>query len=128
MAFQVPEQFRLRRGAFGSNKETHGLNGAFFVPTRPGQTPLMVIATDGQGFGWEHVSVSLPARCPTWEEMCRVKALFWSPDDTVMQLHPPESEWVNNHRYCLHLWRPTGADIPRPPQWMVGDPDLGVVK
>ena len=27
------------------------------------------------GGGWEHVSVSLRNRCPTWEEMCRVTVL-----------------------------------------------------
>lgn len=25
------------------------------------------------GGGWEHVSVSLARRCPTWEEMCIIK-------------------------------------------------------
>ena len=26
--------------------------------------------------GWEHVSVSLQNRCPTWDEMCRIKDIF----------------------------------------------------
>jgi len=49
-----------------------------------------------------------------------VKELFWDPEDTVMQLHPPRSEWVNNMPYCLHLWRPVGLAIPRPPNITVG--------
>lgn len=55
---------------------------------------------------WEHVSVSCEDRCPTWEEMQRVKELFWRDDETVIQFHPPKSEYVNHHQYCLHLWKP----------------------
>jgi len=116
MSFHVPEQYRVRNGLFGSSPKD-GNNGGFFVPRRAG-APLKIIASDG--LGWEHVSVSLPDRCPTWEEMCRVKALFWDDEDAVMQLHPPRSTWVNNHPYCLHLWRPVEGAIPLPPQFMVG--------
>jgi len=124
MTFRSPNQFRIRNGLFGT-KDSDGPNGAFLVYTRPGEPPLQVIATD-QG-GWEHVSVSRPDRIPTWGEMCKVKALFWDDDDCVMQLHPPKSEWVNNHSRCLHLWRPIGVEIPRPPSIMVGDASLGVL-
>jgi hypothetical protein len=72
------------------------------------------------GYGWEHVSVSYPDRCPTWDEMCAVKALFWEPEDCVMQLHPPKSEWVSHHPYTLHLWKPVGLEIPRPHWRLVG--------
>ncbi|MCR4532718.1 hypothetical protein NUV62_17465 [Acinetobacter venetianus] len=70
--------------------------------------------------GWEHVSVSLPARCPTWEEMCFIKSLFWGEDDCVIQYHPPKSDYVNNHQYCLHMWRPIEQSLPTPPSFMVG--------
>jgi hypothetical protein len=45
-----------------------------------------------------------------------------------MQLHPPRSEWVSNAEFCLHLWRPVGVDIPRPPALMVGVAALGTLK
>lgn len=131
MSFHCPDQYRIRKGEFASNPGDP--YGAFFVPgnrrsTRPGwpNPPLRVIATDGvgvdagEGGGWEHVSVSLPDRCPTWDEMCYVKSLFWDVEDCVLQFHPPESRYVNNHPYCLHLWRPTGVDIPTPPTITVG--------
>jgi len=79
---------------------------------------LTIIFSDGMG--WEHVSVSTPSRCPNWAEMCFVKNLFWAPDDVVMQLHPRESAYVNNHPFCLHLWRPKAATIPEPPPELVG--------
>jgi hypothetical protein len=80
--------------------------GAFVVLWR--RTMLHVIASAGGG--WDHVSVSLPDRCPTWEEMCRVTELFFHDDETVMQLRPPKSSYVNNHEFCLHLWRPQTAE------------------
>jgi hypothetical protein len=117
MSFHFPEKYRLRSGPFGSSAAS-GNNGAAFIPTRPGQMPLKVICSDGAG--WEHVSVSLPHRCPTWEEMCKVKDLFWSPGDCVIQFHPPKSEYVNNHPYCLHLWRQVGTQTITPPSILVG--------
>ena len=61
-----------------------GHNGAYrFVR---GGARLMVISSDG--LGWEHVSISLKTRCPTWPEMCFVKDLFWEKNEAVMQLHP----------------------------------------
>jgi hypothetical protein len=60
--------------------------------------------------------------------MCAVKDLFWDHEDTVMQLHPPKSDWVSNHSFCLHMWRPVGIEIPRPPALMVGIAALGTLK
>jgi len=82
---------------------------------------LFVIASDGEG--WDHVSVSLRNRCPTWEEMCFVKDSFFDPEETVIQYHPPKSEYVNCHDYCLHMWRPQDVELPLPPGWMVGPID-----
>jgi len=124
VTFHVPNQYRIRRGQFGTD-ESYGNNGAFFVPQRPGLPPYKIIASDGEG--WEHVSVSLPDRVPTWEEMCALKSLFWDDEDCVVQFHPPRADYVNNHSRCLHVWRPVGIDMPRPPSWLVGDPLLGVL-
>lgn len=117
MTFHVPEEFRVRGGICGSDSSM-GNNGAFVIPASTRGRPLRVVASDGMG--WEHVSVSMPDRCPTWEDMDFVKNLFWDPEDAVMQLHPPRSMHVNNHPYCLHLWRPIDAFIPLPPEWLVG--------
>ncbi len=60
-----------------------------------GLATLRAIASTGMG--WDHVSVSLEDRCPTWDEMCWIKKLFFEPDECCMQLHPPESDYVNFH-------------------------------
>jgi len=114
--FHIPEKHRIKVGPLKSNSE-YGNNGAFQFYFNGIQ--FRVIASDGEL--WEHVSVSLNVRrTPTWAEMCHVKNLFWDSDDCVVQYHPPKSEYVNNHTYCLHLWRPIGAEIQRPPSYMVG--------
>lgn len=72
------------------------------------------------GLGWEHVSVSLKKNMPAWEEMCFVKDLFWDPEDCVVQFHPPKSNYVNNVKNCLHLWRQIGKEFPMPDPILVG--------
>lgn len=71
------------------------------------------------GGGWEHVSVSFTTRCPTWDEMCKIKDVFWNDDECVIEYHPPKSEYVNIHPYCLHLWRKCGENFELPPKWYV---------
>lgn len=115
------EKYRLRddeRRFYGINGN-HG-NGIFKVYVN-GKS-FRVVASDGGG--WEHVSVSPCSEkrknCPTWDEMCAIKDMFFSEEETVIQYHPPKSDYVNMHPYCLHLWRPTNLDIPRPPSIFVG--------
>lgn len=94
-------------------------HGKFHV--RRGGVVLQIISSGtGEGsMGWEHVSVSLPDRCPTWEEMDWVRRQFWEDDEVVMQLHVAVSDHVNVHNHCLHLWRPLEAEIPLPPRVLV---------
>lgn len=66
-------------------------------------------------YKWEHVSVSTPFGTPTWDEMCFIKDIFWSEEETVIQFHPPKSVYKNIHKYCLHLWKPIHFDVELPP-------------
>ena len=86
--------------------------GAFKIKLEGSRLTFNVIASDGNG--WDHVSVSTEERCPKWNEMQQIKELFFRDDEVVMQLHPAESEYVNNHPHCLHLWRPHKQEIPLP--------------
>ena len=98
---------------------SYGFNGMFRFAVDT--LFLRVIASDGGG--WQHVSVSIEGQTnpPPWAVMCKVKDLFWEPEDVVVQFHPKRSEYVNNHNGCLHLWRCTdGRDFPTPPSIMVG--------
>ncbi len=91
--------------------------GAFKIKLEGSNLTFTVVASNGGG--WEHVSVSTEYRCPRWNEMCRIKDLFFNENETVMQLHPPKEEYINNHEYCLHLWRPSNEKIPMPPKSFV---------
>lgn len=120
MTFHVPEKYRLKHGPMGSD-ESYRNNGVFIVPFKRkvgSSINLNIIAS--QDMGWEHVSVSTPSKIPTWEMMCFIKNMFWDETDCVMQLHPPKSDYINNHPNCLHLWRPIEQEIPTPPSIMVG--------
>lgn len=75
---------------------------------------LRVLADVGED--WDHVSISLVNRCPTWGEMEYIKRMFFEEHETAMQLHVPPAEHINNHRYVLHLWRPRKVAIPIPPR------------
>lgn len=114
----VVEKGRVKGGHYAtSGGERYGA----FMLKAPTGGRLRILVSDGdESMRWEHVSVSLEDRCPTWEEMCWVKSLFWEPEECVVQYHPPESEYVNRHQFCLHLWRPLGAEVPRPPRIAVG--------
>ncbi len=120
--FHVPNKYRTKhpQGHTLYSDESYGNAGAFIVPI-PLAGSLFCIASDGMGF--DHVSVKpeIKKRTPTWGEMQFIKDMFWDGEDAVMQLHPPESTYVNCHKFVLHLWRPTGdtGAIPLPSIFMV---------
>lgn len=93
------------------------MNYGYFEIQRP--TGLLRVISSGSGIveddiNWEHVSVSLHNRCPTWDEMNFVKELFWRDDETVIQFHPKKSRYKNLMPYCLHLWKKIGTEYELP--------------
>ena len=120
---KFPEQFRSSPRNSVMQSDVNDPFGLFEIPGRNGcGRRLRVIACDGDETGWEHVSVSLPdspTRCPSWDEMCVIKGLFWEEEECVVQFHPPKKEYVNNHAGCLHLWRHVNG-FPQPPSILVG--------
>lgn len=113
------ERGRLPGESGGEPGETFGA----FRLAGPCGTTLLCVVGDGIGweeFGlplpaWEHVSVSTATRCPTWKEMEWVREQFWRDDETVIQFSVPRADHLSLHPYCLHMWRPIGVEIPRPP-------------
>jgi hypothetical protein len=124
--FHVPNKYRYKNPTSQlSSDDSFGNNGFFIMPyQKANELQYRIQASDGML--WEHVSVSigLPGRealrCPTWEEMCYVKSVFWDTDDCVVQFHPTKSEYVNRHPYVLHLWRSIDKEFPIPDKIMVG--------
>lgn len=118
------EKYRIHSGRWGTNPGDP--QGAFLIPYKGGIELKVIASPAEEGIPWEHVSVSLNNRTPNWTEMCYIKALFWDDEETVMQLHPPKSTWINNYPYCLHLWRPLDEKIPLPPSITVGKKEFNI--
>ncbi len=113
MSFACPQNLEQYRMQF--NGESGDVSNGFLMIKSMG---LAIMFSDGEG--WQHVSVSRRSKNPTYEDMCWAKDQFWSDDICVMQLHVPAADHVNCHPYCLHLWHPLDAEIPRPPAIFVG--------
>lgn len=111
------DKYRLR----DREREIYGVNGdetgGIFKVFVSGRSFIVIASTGG---GWDHVSVSPCSQkrksCPTWDEMCAIKDMFFDSEEAVVQYHPPRSQYVSLHPYCLHLWRPNNGDsFPMPP-------------
>lgn len=118
--FKAPNQYRVVTGQ-GATTPASGNSGSFYIPLRKKALGFMreitygflqVVASEHNGT-WEHISVCvvhidkkrLVERTPTWEEMTLAKDTFWDKTDECIQFHPPEDEYVNVHKYVLHIWR-----------------------
>lgn len=77
---------------------------AFLFPLSDVKVPVSAYPNDDI---WEHVMINLISqqRCPTYEEMCKLKENFWKQNEITLQVHPAKSEYVNFCEYALHLWR-----------------------
>lgn len=117
MKKEILNQYRVKQGKWAT-KDNDDF-GLFFIKYPKHKNLLKVICAP-MNEEWQHVSVSLKKRVPTWEEMNFIKDLFWKEDDCVVQFHPPKEDYVNNCEYCLHLWRWTKETFPRPPKHLVG--------
>jgi hypothetical protein len=75
------------------------------------QLVVIIVSNDPK---WQHASVGLLHRDPTWNEMNFVKEAFWGPDLTVVQFHPKKTEYINLHPHLLHLWIRTDYEYELP--------------
>jgi hypothetical protein len=117
--------FRNRNHPQFKTEDTDGMTGYFVIPVAEDAWALTIASPGNELMPWEHVSArigykkyhgKMAERLPTWDEMCLLKEIFWDNDECVMQLHPKESDYVNQHPLVLHLWKPVGMEIPTPPK------------
>lgn len=98
-----------------------GFDGGMGTFTRGSCKGMTVIWS--YGGGWEHISIDGKNRLPSWDEMCELKDMFFEEDECCVQYHPPKSEYVNNAKYCLHIWKPIEryvGKLPIPDSILVG--------
>ena len=59
-----------------------------------------------------HLSISHHHRNPTWEEIRDLRYQL-IPNEVMMAMFlPPMEEYINEHRYCFHLYECEATDIP----------------
>lgn len=110
---KAPKYIRRNTALKIDRATIHGGYGDIKIGTWSGS---VIWGTDENG--WEHVSVSpyTPA-IPSWDDMCKIKDIFWDEEETVFQIHPPRSKYVNMMKNCLHLWRPKDGVHGMNPEW-----------
>lgn len=81
---------------------------------------IRVIASNS--LGWDHInaivqlnSIFPEYRMPNAEEMKKIKNMFFSRNEPVMEVHPKKEDYVNINPNVLHLWKPNLIDLPVPP-------------
>ena len=72
---------------------------------------ILSVERERDGKLWLHVSLAHQSRMPSWDELRRVKSWLMGPDARAIQVLPPESEYVNLHPFCLHLWQCLDGDV-----------------
>ncbi len=125
MRMILPPEVELCR-VRGRGYPTRGAEGAFQLNCAG--VWLRVVVSNGMeegAEGWDHVSVSTADRCPTWEEMKLVKGWFFLPEEWVVQYHPADADYIDNHPYCLHMWHNIRTEFIKPPSIMVGVKSAG---
>ncbi len=59
---------------------------------------------DADNYHKDHVSICPTGRLPTWDELCKVKDMFFYDEEECYQVFPKKSEYVNLMKNCLHIW------------------------
>lgn len=114
------EEIKQTRNLFIEAEAANGGMGGYYYDSISGKNLNFIFSYQ---MGWEHLSVSMPSRTPTWDMMCRMKDIFWNKDEACVEYHPKEEDYVNMHKHCLHIWRPTDVELPTPPHILVGFKD-----
>jgi hypothetical protein len=88
-----------------------GWDGAKYLRVMGGLSVITSGKTERDGKRWWHVSCAYPDRLPRWSDLREVKDLFIGKEKKAVQVLPAESEYVNIHPYCLHLWHCLDEDV-----------------
>ena len=48
----------------------------------------------------------MPSKTPSWDQMCKMKEIFFEDEEECIEYHPKKSEYITAHPHCLHIWRP----------------------
>ncbi len=91
----------MEEGDIEENLRTGKFRNSMFV--HDGFTVMFTVENYGTS-AYQHLSISRKDRYPTWDEIVLFRSLFFDDDDEVIQVIPKESNYVNVHDNCFHLW------------------------
>lgn len=114
------DEIRKTRNLFIEAETDNAGMGGYYYDVISGKNLSFIFSYQ---MGWEHLSVSMPSKTPSWDQMCRMKDIFWNKDEACVEYHPKEEDYVNMHPHCLHIWKPTEEYLPTPPHILVGFKD-----
>lgn len=86
-----------------------GMDGSGYI-REDGLVVMMSGSVAEDGKRWLHVSLSRKTRLPNWGDLKHVRDVFLGPEKTAYQIIAPRSEWINMHKFCLHLWHCVDGD------------------
>lgn len=66
--------------------------------------------TEEDGKKWLHLSVSRANRVPSYDDLTKVKRMFFGEEAKAIFIFAPESEHINIHPFVLHLWHCLDGD------------------
>lgn len=64
------------------------------------------------GEWWLHVSCAKKNKLPTWYDLKEVKKYFIGEDKKAIQILPAKTEFINIHKFCLHLFYKDNDNLP----------------
>lgn len=77
---------------------------------KSGLKVLLSGSKEDDGLLWMHLSASRERLVPNWEQLVTVKELFLGAEAMAVQVFPRRANYINIHRFCLHLWCCLDAD------------------
>lgn len=98
-----------------------GHDGAAYL-RRDGLSVIFSGATEQDGKRWLHVSCAYKDHLPSWLDLREVKDVFLGPDVYAYQVLPPRANYVNIHKFTLHLF--SCLDGRQLPEFTRGGPTL----
>ena len=76
----------------------------FMAASKVGLKVMLSGCREDDGKLWMHLSVSRDRIVPNWEQMVAVKNIFLGEDALAVQVFPRKANYINIHKYVLHLW------------------------
>lgn len=99
---------RVLPASWNEQKHTSPVSAAFnrfwHVSRKDGVLKVMAGLERHGEHQWIHISCSRRDRLPSWEDLKLAKRVLAGPERQAIQVIPRDSEYVNIHPHCLHLF------------------------